>query len=128
MLGFAPLHDLTAGAHGIQRTGYDLRRTGTYGVIAPPGLEQFGVRENDAELIVEPVKERAELLLEGRRARSSSRGCQRYTHACGPGVGALSESEVLEFAVASRHNESAKIRIEPPAVRTYSTLPAEIQL
>ena len=27
-----------------------------------------------------------------------------------------------------RHSESAKIRMEPPAVRTYSTFPAEIQL
>jgi hypothetical protein len=28
----------------------------------------------------------------------------------------------------SRQSVSAKIRIDPPAVRTYSTLPAEIQL
>ena len=27
-----------------------------------------------------------------------------------------------------RHKESAKIRMDPPAVRTYSTFPAEIQL
>ena len=31
-------------------------------------------------------------------------------------------------AAASRHSVSAKIRMDPPAVRTYSTLPAEIQL
>ena len=29
---------------------------------------------------------------------------------------------------ASRHSESVKIRMLPPAVRTYSTLPAAIQL
>jgi len=35
---------------------------------------------------------------------------------------------VRDGADASRHSESEKIRIDPPAVRTYSTLPAEIQL
>jgi hypothetical protein len=31
-------------------------------------------------------------------------------------------------ACGSRHRESTKIRTDPPAVRTYSTLPAVIQL
>ena len=35
---------------------------------------------------------------------------------------------VLVDDVASRHSVSVKMRIEPPAVRTYSTLPAAIQL
>ena len=32
------------------------------------------------------------------------------------------------LGLASRHSVSAKMRIEPPAVLTYSTFPADIQL
>lgn len=56
-------------------------------------------------------------------------GCGRHeAHACGPDAGRLEVSAARTGCDASRHSESAKIRIDPPAVRTYSTFPAEIQL
>ena len=54
---------------------------------------------------------------------------RRGTHACEPGAAVLaSDSSDRAEGAASRHSVSAKIRMDPPAVRTYSTLPAEIQL
>src|SRR4051812_11041118 len=51
-------------------------------------------------------------------------------YACGAVVtsAGCADCAVCGAADASRHSESAKIRMEPPAVRTYSTFPAEIQL
>jgi hypothetical protein len=92
-------------------------------------LQQLRMREDDTQLVVQTVEQNAELGALRRRARPVAcrqRGC---AHACVPAAGALSLSDDCVLAVAgSRHNVSAKIRIEPPAVRTYSTFPAEIQL
>jgi hypothetical protein len=53
---------------------------------------------------------------------------RRYVHACDPVVVLTAADTCRAGDAGSRHSESAKIRIAPPAVRTYSTFPAEIQL
>ena len=123
------MSDLAARAHGLERGRHDLRRTSLAGAIRRLDLEQFRVREDDAQLIVQTMEQHTKL--RGQRSRASPVVCweRRSAHAWVPAVGVLSLSEDCELAVAgSRHNVSAKIRIDPPAVRTYSTLPAEIQL
>ena len=128
-LGAGPPPDFAAGAHGFKRGRNNLRRAGALDFVRRRELQQLGVRENDPELVVQTVKQNAELAFESRRARPIVCRQRGRTHAWVPAAGALSLSEDCALAVAgSRHNVSAKIRIDPPAVLTYSTLPAEIQL
>jgi hypothetical protein len=44
-------------AHGVEHAGYDLSRAGARGIIRGLGLEQLGVRQDNAQLIGQPVKE-----------------------------------------------------------------------
>jgi hypothetical protein len=94
-------------------------------------FEQLRMRQHNAELVIQLVKQQTELWIRERSIHSGRvpvlRGgaqavCPVVVACCTLGV------LVLGRAFASRHNESAKMRIEPPAVRTYSTFPAEIQL
>jgi hypothetical protein len=92
------------------------------------------MREHHPELIVQPVTYS--------RRPGSTWGLAKPNPASMSGRPAGSAGYVFRGAVVScvggagmsfvstgeRHRESAKIRIEPPAVRTYSTFPAEIQL
>jgi hypothetical protein len=89
--------------------------------------------EHHAELVIQLVKQHPEL---GIRCETFHASAIRATW-CGqaecPGVTGCVVCEPLPFeplgrTPASRHSESAKMRIDPPAVRMYSTLPAEIQL
>jgi hypothetical protein len=86
------------------------------------------VREHNPELIIQAVKERPELVLQLRPVGLAAVGRRRQAHACEPGAVLASDSSERVAGAASRHSVSAKIRMDPPAVRTYSTLPAEIQL
>ena len=52
--------DFLGGAHRREHAGDNLRRAGAARVVAGFGLHQLGVREDDAELIVEPMEEQAE--------------------------------------------------------------------
>lgn len=91
-------------------------------------FQEFGVGENNTELVVQLVKQRPQIgvLLCHVSAGSRRLGCA--VHARSPAVPvALTPTARLDVE-ASRHNVSVKMRIDPPAVRTYSTLPAEIQL
>jgi hypothetical protein len=89
------------------------------------------VREDDSELVVQAMKERLKFMGLLRLVGTGAVGRRRQAHACEPGAVLASDDEDSSERVAgaaSRHRVSAKIRIDPPAVRTYSTLPAEIQL
>lgn len=88
-------------------------------------FEQFGIRETDSQLIVQPVKKCREL-------RISRRHVERAPRAFSPCVyapcGSRSAQVDAEFDAGSRQSVSTKIRTDPPAVLTYSTLPPAIQL
>jgi len=104
------------------------------GVVDGFGLKQLGVGEDDAELIVQPMKEQPQVPINGRtismtaRVRPACVCSRRWDHAWDPaGVSAGRAPEGASWP-DERHSVSAKMRMDPPAVRTYSTLPAEIQL
>ncbi len=92
-------------------------------------LEQLGVGEHHAELIAQVMKQRPQIkLVERRLGRICGAICQakqiRGAHAAGAGVASASR-----WAPSGcRQSVSTKIRTLPPAVRTYSTFPAAIQL
>ena len=103
-----PPSDLPRRAHGVEHAGNHLRGTGAAGVVGRVHLEHFRMREDDPELIVQLMKQLPQLV-----------------HAWRP-LALISLAR--PGRTGSRHSESAKMRIDPPAVRTYSTFPAEIQL
>jgi hypothetical protein len=58
----AELHpQLLGGAHRIEHAGDHLRRAGTRRIIGSFRLEQLGVREHDAQLIVQTVEEETQV-------------------------------------------------------------------
>ena len=91
-------------------------------------LKQFRVCEDDAELVVQLMKQLAQIGARFRRVGSGTLRLGRHIHAWCPAVVVALGAVTRGVAAASRHSVSVKIRIDPPAVRTYSTLPAEIQL
>lgn len=117
--------DLPNGSHRGQGAAHDLCCAHTMGVIGGLCFEQFGVRQKDSELVIQAVKQRLKIQT---RVRIGAREFAGPVHACGPAAARESVSSERAGAAASRHSVSAKIRMDPPAVRTYSTLPAEIQL
>src|SRR4051794_19222386 len=111
--------DLARGGHGIQHAGNNLGGAGATHFVRRLCFEQFGVCEDDSELIVEAMEQQAEI---GRLVR----GC------AGTIVGGRRHDVFLRVrspeGSGSRQSVSPKIRTDPPAVRTYSTLPLAIQL
>jgi hypothetical protein len=91
------------------------------------GFQQLGVGEDDTELVVQAMKERLKLLPQ-RFVGLGAGDPRREAHAGEPGAVLTSDSSERACGAASRHKVSAKIRMDPPAVLTYSTFPAEIQL
>jgi hypothetical protein len=47
-------------AHGFERAGNDLASAGALHFVDSSGLEEFGVRQDDAQLIIQAMKERSE--------------------------------------------------------------------
>jgi hypothetical protein len=121
------LTDLSNSAQGGKGARDNLGRPIAIDGVGSLGFQQLGVRQHDSELIIQAVEERLELALLRRPVGHRAVG-RRRAHACEPGAVLASESSDRDEGAASRHNVSAKIRMDPPAVRTYSTLPAEIQL
>ena len=117
-LGFEPGPEGPRRRHGVDGARDDLLGPGPRRLVGAPRLEQFGVGENDPELIVQSMEEFDHC----RRTRhrhaqaSDATGIRRA-----PGTG-------LRASSGGRHKVSTKILTEPPAVRTYSTLPPAIQL
>lgn len=103
------LSDFPGGSHRVEHAGDDLRRARTARLIAGSRFEQLRVRQDDPELVVQLVEQVAQITV----------------HTWRPFVLA---SASRAGRAGSRHSVSVKMRIDPPAVRTYSTLPAEIQL
>ena len=88
-------------------------------VVGGLGFEQLGVREDDPELVVQAVEEEPEVRLVVHGAVNPARVHGRDHDA------SLRVSSGVR--PGSRQSVSTKIRTEPPAVRTYSTLPLAIQ-
>ena len=87
------------------------------------------MRQHDSELVIQLVKQQTELWIRDWKVHSGVVPATCRLQAVCPVVAACATLAPLAGrALASRHSESAKIRIDPPAVRTYSTFPAEIQL
>jgi hypothetical protein len=122
------LTDLSNSTQGGKGSRDDLGCAIAVYSVGSLGFQQLGVREHNAELIVQAVKQRLELWLLLRPVGLTAVGRRRQAHACEPGAVLASDSSDRGAGAASRHSVSAKIRMDPPAVRTYSTLPAEIQL
>ena len=121
--------DLSRRTHGGQGACHNLGRLIAIRLVGGLGFEQLGVGEDDAQLVVQAVKERLKLLAVLRLVGPGAGVRRRQAHAGEPGAVLVdSDSSERAGAAASRHRVSAKIRMDPPAVRTYSTLPAEIQL
>jgi hypothetical protein len=122
------LTDLSSSPQGGKGARDNLGRPIAIDGIGSLRFQQLGVRQHDSELIIQAMEERLELPLLLRIVGLGAVGRRRQAHAWEPGAGLASDSSERDVGAASRHNVSAKIRIDPPAVRTYSTLPAEIQL
>ena len=107
----------------------DMRRAHAVGIVRRLGGKELGVGEDDAQLVIEAMKERGKIarILGGRAI--SSHGPQRWRR---PRRRRNAQAAVVGDEMRNpsgcRHSESVKMRMLPPAVRTYSTLPAAIQL
>jgi hypothetical protein len=131
---FATSTELSRRRHGVQGAGDDLCGAGTAGFVRGFGFQQFGMRQDDPELVVQPVEHLAQIKLRlwNRRQWIGHAWCEG--HAGEPGVPLVAATALATLPWAStvvageRQRESAKMRMDPPAVRTYSTFPAEIQL
>jgi hypothetical protein len=126
--GFCSLTDLSNSPQGGMGVRDNLGRPIAINGIGSLGFQQLGVRQRNPELIIQAVEERLELPLLLRLVGLRVVGRRRPAHTCEPGAVLASDSSERAVGAASRHSVSAKIRMDPPAVRTYSTLPAEIQL
>jgi hypothetical protein len=110
------------GCDGFEGARDDLPRAETVGSVSEAVLKQFGVRQNDAELVVQLVKQTGKIHWRGGdRLRNISRDHQAPLERG-------SSVQTASSARGSRHRVSAKILTEPPAVLTYCTLPPDIQL
>jgi hypothetical protein len=121
-----------SGAHSVECAGHDLGRARATHVIGRFGFEQLGMSEDDAELIVQSVEQKAQFLRFVHRFPGEQ--CHDTEHtpyqACGRPSGSQAVDSGADWLAlfGSRQRESAKIRTEPPAVRTYSILPLASQL
>src|SRR5215210_2421198 len=97
--------NFSCGGHGVEDAEHHLPSAGATGFVCGLRLDQLGVREDDSELIVQAMEQQTEILVHETSSRTRS---------------------VLR--AGSRQSVSTKILTDPPAVRTYSTLPPAIQL
>jgi hypothetical protein len=122
---FRALTDLSNSAESCERAAHHFGRPHTTGIVCGLGFKQFSLCQKDSQLVIQAVKQR---LKTETGLTIGVEGRLRPCHACDPDAVRESVSSGRAGAAASRHSVSAKIRMDPPAVRTYSTLPAEIQL
>jgi hypothetical protein len=121
--------DFFRSPHRVEHTLNNLLRASAVRHVRRLRLEQLGMREHDAELVIQLVKQQAELWIRNWNVHLGVIRAKQHVHAVCPVVAACAVLVALAGrALASRHSVSAKMRIDPPAVRTYSTFPAEIQL
>jgi hypothetical protein len=114
---------------GRKRAGHELGRATPRGIVRGLRLEELRLGQHDPELVVQAMIERLQLAvslgLVGVRADDGRRHAQAWLSGAVPDSRWFSERA---GDAPSRQRVSAKIRMDPPAVRTYSTFPAEIQL
>ena len=126
--GFRAAANLPRSCHRVEGARDDLRRPRPVPIVGGFQFEQFGMRQDDPQLVIQLVEQPAHF---GTGLdRQPGRGVvklRREVHAR-PAVCVAFAAMTRVEAAASRHSVSAKMRMDPPAVRTYSTLPAEIQL
>jgi hypothetical protein len=122
---FRAVTDLSNSAESCERAAHHFGRPHTTGVVCGLGFKQFSLCQKDSQLVIQAVKQRLKIETWLRIGVESRLG---PCHACDPDAARESVSSGRAGAAASRHSVSAKILMDPPAVRTYSTLPAEIQL
>lgn len=119
--------ELADGAHRVEHARHDLGGTPAARRVCGTNLEQLRVGQNHAELVAEPVIQRSELRgLADRLAQCGGDGGP--VHAASRELSSASAWSGRAGASGARHKLSSKMRTAPPAVRTYSTLPAAIQL
>src|SRR5215204_7550737 len=116
MAGFQT--DFARRCQRVEHAGHDLSGPRPTDLVLQLGFEQFGVGEDDSELVVQPMEQQAEV---GRLVWSGSWGHVRGHH---------HEASLLVRSARPgwRQSVSTKNLTDPPAVRMYSTLPLEIQL
>jgi hypothetical protein len=119
--------DVAGGAECIEDARDHSCSVLTIGLVHGLFLQHFRVSQNDTELIVQPVKQAAHFVRDSMFAHLGVARMRSMPHTCPIGLAALVGVAPAD-GVASRHSVSAKMRIDPPAVRTYSTFPAAIQL
>jgi hypothetical protein len=92
-------------------------------------FEQLRVRQDDPQLVVQLVEKPPHFRAGFNGVGVGTGELWGQVHAGRPAVWVVlaAMTRVVDVA-ASLHSVSAKMRIDPPAVRTYSTLPAAIQL
>ena len=120
------MSDSSSGIHRLECARDDLRDSRTRSFIGSLRLEQLRVSEHDTKLVIQLVKQQAQVVFAGRFVPDVSQ-VLRQVHAR-PMVVMAAPVAGRVLGCASRHSVSAKMRMDPPAVRMYSTFPAEIQL
>jgi len=110
--------NLPSGRHRFEDAADDLRGASASHLVVRFRFEQLGIREDDAELIVQSMEEESQIARLLRRCRG--RPPIRRGHHDASLVRSL-------WRRGSRHSVSTKMRTDPPAVRTYSTFPLAIQ-
>ncbi len=104
--------------HGFERRADDMRCTRSPGIVGRLGFEELRVRQDHAKLVVQAMQKSTKI------ANLQRGAILNHFHACyAADVGADARNPS-----GWRHSESVKIRMLPPAVLTYSTFPAAIQL
>lgn len=124
------LHPLTNGpgeTHALERRVDNLYRAASVRVVWRLGFEQLRVREDDPELVVQSMKQ-ARQICRGEAVIVAPKRSFRHPEQRGEAHAAGVAEVNRDWPSGWRQRLSTKIRILPPAVRTYSTLPAAIQL
>ena len=115
------------GRDGVDGSRDDLTGARALRLVAQPAFQQLGVGEDHPELIIQSMEQPREIGL-GRIHRSwECSSCASARHAP---LRRRSFHSTLGTCVlpGSRQSVSAKMRTDPPAVRTYSTFPPASQL
>jgi hypothetical protein len=80
---FGAAANLASGTHRIQDGLYDLLRSRAVHVVKGPGFEQFRVRQDDPQLIVQPMEQQADVGIEGEGLAALVLATGNvYIHAC----------------------------------------------
>ena len=71
--GFGQLSNRLGSTHRVERARDELRRARAIHVVTRLRLEQLGVREDDAELIVQAMEEQSQVRIDSRNISGAAR-------------------------------------------------------